>query len=108
MPNTCQTVQSGRVFVSKSVEVAALDVLYRTGWKPVTRDAVVRWFGDRSRHGLACPCWRCTGRAKINAGSGLVVSGGLAANDDGGEPLTLSFQARPVRGGHPPKRRPLG
>jgi len=48
------------------------------------------------------------GRAKINAGSGLVVSGGLAANDDGGEPLTLSFQARPVRGGHPPKRRPLG
>jgi len=47
---------SGVPYVSKSVEVAALDVLCRCGWRPVDRAAVDGWFTDRSRHAGACPC----------------------------------------------------
>jgi hypothetical protein len=54
------------VYVPAFVETAALDVLYRSGWRPVTRDAVTAWFDDRSRHAGACPCWRCTAASKAN------------------------------------------
>jgi hypothetical protein len=30
--------------VSVAVEVAALDILHRAGWQPVTREAVTAWF----------------------------------------------------------------
>jgi len=55
---------SGVPYVSKSVEVAALDVLCRCGWRPVDRAAVDGWFTDRSRHAGACPCWRCRAAKK--------------------------------------------
>ena len=65
----------------RSVEVAALDVLHRSGWGPVTRDVVTAWFEDRSLHGVACPCWRCRAARKSNPGAGVGVSAGLAANE---------------------------
>ena len=56
VPNTCQTGEASRilidVYVPISVETVSPDVLNRSGWKPVSRDMVTRWFDDRSRHGL--------------------------------------------------------
>ncbi len=53
-------------YVPVPVETAALDILHRAGWKPVTRDEVTTWFTDRSRHPVACPCWRCRAAAKAS------------------------------------------
>ena len=54
----------GVPYVSRSVEVAALDVLHRCGWQPVSQDMVTAWFDDRSRHAGVCPCWRCRAARK--------------------------------------------
>ena len=58
-------IMSGVAYTPVSVEVAALDVLHRAGGKPVTRDAVARWFDDRSRHAGRVPVLAMSGREEI-------------------------------------------
>jgi hypothetical protein len=48
-----------------AAEVLALDVLHRSGWRPVSQDEVTRWFEDRSRHSSGCSCWRCEAAAQV-------------------------------------------
>jgi hypothetical protein len=48
-----------------AAEVLALDILHRSGWRPVAQDAVQQWFDDRSRHVGTCSCWRCQAAATV-------------------------------------------
>jgi AraC-like DNA-binding protein len=54
------------VYVPVPIETVSLDILHRSGWRPVTRATVTAWFQDRSRHVGACPCWRCSAAAKAD------------------------------------------
>ena len=94
------------------VETVSRDVLHRADWKPVSRDIVTRWFGDRSRHGCGCSSWRCEPASKATS----TGSGGACGRGGARRLRPRGWHAEParhhgerprhvvVRSGHPQAR----